>query len=659
MVENVGIMIRKYVFGKPLIQTFSTVRQIEETKDELPFFSQRRTRKHLYFHYQLDAEDIVYGLGENMGGINKRGRTYVSYNTDNPHHRENTPSLYAAHNFLIVDGRQHFGVFFDTPSKITFDIDNTTPGEMFIRTANDNLEVYVITAEDSQTIAREFLSLIGRPFLPPLWAFGFGQSRWGYQSEADILAVVEGHRLNRLPLDWVCMDIDYMDHFKIFTVNRLRFPRLAHFAQKMREKHIHLVPIIDPGVKVEEGYDMYEEGVANDYFCRNKDGGLFRAEVWPGTVHFPDFFRPEVRQWFGDRYRMFLDAGIDGFWNDMNEPSIFSSEYSRIRGRLDIAKSFINPHHKEDKAEEAAHFDYHNFNNVVNGQQTVHHLVHNLYGGYMTMASCQGIERHFDRRFLLFSRSSCIGAHRYGGLWTGDNESRWDHLRAEFHQLPGLNMCGFLYSGADTGGFGGNCNRELLLRWLALSVFTPLMRNHSARHTRRQECYLFGHISAFRNVLMLRYRLLPYIYSEFMKAALSGDMYIKPLSFVFSDPQVRSIEDQLMVGESIMIAPIMEKGQLSRHVYLPETMTKVTFRKQEFSTEVLQKGDHEITVNEYEVVFFIRQRHCIIVGQPACSSEEADLQKVELLGDGESYLQYLDDGYSRNVSLDNTRLISR
>ncbi|MCR5066914.1 MAG: alpha-glucosidase [Erysipelotrichaceae bacterium] len=652
-------MISKYVIGNPLIQTFSTVRQIEQSADPLPYFTQRRTKKHLYFHYPLDKNDIVYGLGENMGGINKRGHTYASYNTDNPIHRENTPSLYSAHNFLIVDGKDHFGVFFDTPSKITFDVDHTTPGELFIRTANDNLDIYVITGSDSNAIAREFLSLIGRPFLPPLWAFGFGQSRWGYKSETDLLTVMEGYKLNKLPLDWLCMDIDYMDNFKLFTFNRLRFPFLPAFVEKCRKRGIHLVPIIDAGVKVEKNYDVYEEGVAGDYFCRNKDGGLFRGTVWPGVVHFPDFFRPEVRQWFGDKYKALLDLGFDGFWNDMNEPSIFSSEYSKVKSKMDIVKGFFNPHHKESKAEEVAHFDYHNFYNVADGRPLVHHLVHNLYGGYMTMASSQGIERHYDKRFLLFSRSSCIGAHRYGGLWTGDNESRWDHLRAEFHQLPGLNMCGFLYSGADTGGFGGNCTRELLLRWLALSVFTPLMRNHAARRTRSQECYMFGHISAFRNVLALRYRLLPYIYSEFMKAALNNDMYIKPLSFVFDDEKARNIEDQLMVGESIMIAPIMEKGVNQRKVYLPEPMTRVTFRDQNFITETMKKGQQTITVKEDEVVFFIRHNHCIIIGKPAMNTAEADLKEVELLGDGNEYRQYLDDGFSRDVGFDNIRLLKK
>ncbi len=641
------------------MKTFSTVRDIEPSADSLPFFTQRRTQKHLYFHYKLEKDDIIYGLGENMGNINKRGKTYVSYNTDNPRHRENTPSLYSAHNFLIVDGHDHFGVFFDTPSKITFDIDNTTDDEMFVRTANDNLDIYIITASDSNSIAREFLSLIGRPFMPPLWAFGFGQSRWGYQNEADLLAVMEGHKLNKLPLDWLCMDIDYMDHFKDFTVNKLRFPLLSRFVEKTREKGIHLVPIIDAGIKIEKGYDVYDEGIENDYFCHNKDGGIFKAEVWPGMTHFPDFFKPEVRKWFGDKYESLIKLGFEGFWNDMNEPSIFSSEYSRYQGRLDVIKSYLNPHHKEDKAEEAAHFDYHNFKNSVEGREVVHHLVHNLYGGYMTMASSQGIERHYDKRFLLFSRASCIGAHRYGGIWTGDNESRWDHLRTEFHQLPGLNMCGFLFSGADTGGFGGNCTRELLLRWLALSVFTPLMRNHSARHTRKQECYRFGHTKAFRNVLGLRYRLLPYIYSEFMKAALSGDMYIKPLAFVFSDEKGRNCEDQLMVGESIMIAPIMEKRQTQRKVYLPEQMTMVTYRNQQFSTEIMEKGEHTIIIPEDEVVFFIRHDHCIIIGKPAMNTSEVDLDDVELLGDGKEYRQYLDDGYTKNASMDNTRLCSR
>ncbi len=650
-------MIRKYVFGTPVCKTMAVIEEVERG-DVLPYFLVEDEDK-LSFRYSLHPEDIVWGLGENMGSMNKRPGHYVSYNVDNPHHRKNTPSLYSAHNFFIVDGKEHFGAFFDTPSKISFDIDRKHPGEIVVRTSNKNLEVYIIEASDSYSIAREFLKIIGPSFLPPLWAFGYGQSRWGYKTELDFLEVIENHKLHHLPLDYVCMDIDYMDRYMDFTVDKVRFPFLKKFVEEAKKRHIRLVPIIDAAIKVKEGYDVYEEGIANDYFCHNKDGSVYKAAVWPGMCHFPDFLREDVRKWFGDKYKFLTDMGFEGFWNDMNEPSIFYSEYSRFRMTLDLIRNFIDPHHQENKAEETAHREYHNFTNIVEGKKQVHHLVHNLYGASMTQASGEGISAHMSKRYLLFSRSSYIGAHRYGGLWTGDNESIWDHLRLEVRQLPGLNMCGFLYSGADTGGFADHCDRELMLRWLAVSLFTPLMRNHSAKRSRRQECYRYKGIEDFRTILRLRYILLPYLYSEFMKAALSCDMYIKPLAFAYNDETSRRCDDQLLVGDSLMIAPIMEKGKTQRKAWLPEEMTEVRFNKEGFHLEKIPAGEHTLSAGLGEVVFYIRKGKCIPIAKEAENTDELDLEDIQLIGDGDTYEQYLDDGSSKDCSLDNIRILRK
>ena len=418
--------------------------------------------------------------------------------------------------------------------------------------------------------------------------------------------MLEGHKKAGIPLDSICMDIDYMDRFIDFTVNEKNFPDLKAFSEEMGNEGIHLVPIVDAGIKVEPGNAVYESGVKGGHFCRNKEGGLFRACVWPGMTHFPDFLNPETRRWFGDQYKFYTDRGIEGFWNDMNEPAIFYSEYAKGPGKLNMILNMLFPKQRKEKQARDLVRDYQSFFHNAGGRRYCHYDVHNLYGYLMTRASSEGLQKLLDHRFLLFSRSSYIGAGRYGGVWTGDNTSCWEHLKLNLRHMPSLNMCGFLYSGADTGGFIGDTSRELLLRWLAVSAFTPLMRNHTGNFTKNQEAYQFGDTEDFRSIISLRYRLLPYIYSEYMKAALTSDMYIKPLAFLFpEDEQAKPIEDQLIVGGSIMIPPIIKEGTTERTVYLPEDMTQVVYDGTDFVCTPVRKGTVTVKARLHEVVFFI------------------------------------------------------
>ncbi|MCR4675213.1 MAG: alpha-glucosidase, partial [Lachnospiraceae bacterium] len=600
------------------------------------------------FTYDLGKEDIVYGLGENMGGINKRGKSYVSYNTDDPHHRQSMPSMYGAHNFFVIDGKEVLGIFVDSPARVVFDVDVKGSEKVEVTVESPNVKLYVITGETAYGVTLEFLNIIGRSFLPPLWAFGYGQSRWGYKNYKDINKVISQYKKVGIPLDYICMDIDYMDRYIDFTVNEKRFPNIKEYIQEKKKEGIHLVPIIDAGVKVEPGNETYDMGIANHYFSTNEEGNPFFAAVWPGMTHFPDFFKKSTREWFGLEYRKLTDLGFEGFWNDMNEPSIFYSEYSTKQTKLDQILDFLLPSRAETKegSKNNAYHDYHHFYHEVDGKRMNHHDVHNLFGGLMIRASGEGLDKLLKKRYLLFARSSYIGAHRYGGIWTGDNHSSFEMLRQNLVHMASLNMCGFLYSGADTGGFGGNCSRELLLRWLAFSDFTPLMRNHSALATKNQECYRYDHPEDFKNIIALRYRLLPYIYSEFMKAALKKDMYMKPLGFEYpEDEKARMIEDQLLVGEGIMISPILEEGKTKRQVYLPEEMILVRFDGKNFLEKKYQKGEMEIEVPLDEVVFFIRKDKSVCVANKlVMNTMELDLGDVKHIGYDVDYEQYKDDG---------------
>lgn len=655
-------MIQLYRYGKPF--ETDTILQKPEVRPEgtLPYFKTEKDGRS--FSCPLKAETAVYGLGETVRGINKRGWLYVSNCTDEPAHTEGKHSLYAAHNFLLIADAHSFGVFFDYPGELTFDIGYTDLNMLRVSAREPaDMDVYLVEGDGPEDIVRQFRGLIGRSYIAPKWAFGYGQSRWSYYTADEVREVVRRHRENHIPLDSVYLDIDYMERYKDFTVNRETFPDFPGFVQEMKKQKIHLVPIIDAGVKIENGYDVYEEGIKNGYFCKKEDGTPFVGAVWPGKAHFPDFLDARAREWFGGKYKCLLDQGIDGFWNDMNEPAIFYSEdrlnrafaeIKKLEGRnLDVKKyndllGLINDLSNNPE-------DYASFYHVCNGKRVRHDRVHNLYGYHMTRAAGEAFEKlEPEKRILMFSRSSCIGMHRYGGVWTGDNRSWWSHLLMEIQMMPSLNMCGFLYSGADIGGFGDDATADLLLRWIAFGLFTPLMRNHATLGTREQEVYRFPEaLPAFRNLIRIRYALLPYLYSEYMKAALRDGMYFKPLAFVYpDDPDAIHVQDQLMIGDELMIAPVYVQNAAGRSVYLPEPMKLVRMRSpKDFSEENLEKGHHYLPVPLDETIFFIRADRCIPLSEAGESVEEIDFGSLALLGNVQTkavYQYYSDDGYGKD-----------
>lgn len=662
-------MIKKYVFNQPF-DTQSVVKNIDAEKSDIQYF----TYKNNSFNYQMTNTTAIYGLGESVRGINKRGWIYQGYCSDDPSHTEEKSSLYGAHNFFIIDdklsGGDRFGVFFDYPARITFDLGYTQVDKITVTPQTGDIAVYIINGDSLTDIVRQFRTLIGLSYIPPRWAFGFMQSRWSYFTKDDVIRIADGYKKSGIPLDSICLDIDYMERYKDFTINEKRFPDFANFVSYMKDRGIHLVPIIDAGVKVESGYDVYEEGIKNNYFCKDIDGNDYVVGVWPGRTVFPDFLNDEAGKWFADKYKTLTDMGIDGFWNDMNEPAIFYSDnglksaFENITKYKDIpldANSFFDARDLFSKLSNSQ-LDYDSIYHNVNGKKTKHNDIHNMYGYFMTKATAEGFARNNpDKRILLFSRASYIGMHRYGGIWTGDNHSWWAHILQCIKQLPALNMCGFLYSGSDIGGFNGNCTSDLLLRWLALGVFTPLMRDHSACGTRDQECFAFDNTEDFKNIVGFRYRLLPYIYSEFMKAALKSKMYIRPLCFDYEeDTMAREVEDQLMVGESVMIAPVYTQNANGRYVYIPEDMTMLRLNSDSrISESEISQGHHYINVPLNELVFFIKKGYCIPVCDSAENTDKINLDTIKLLGDGISYDLYTDDGVSNNFTLDNIKTLTK
>jgi len=660
-------MIRKYTFGTPL-PTDAVVRSVPAEQGSLPYFTLSKGEDgSLTFSLILSPEEVLFGLGQGVRGIDKRGHRYESWNSDVFNHTEERPSLYGSHNFLVFFSPDRlFGVYLDDPGKITWDLGYTARDQAVITVESGSLDLYLIEEDSLPAIARAFRGLTGRSYIPPRWAFGYIQSRWGYASEEEVRTVADEHRKRHIPLDAVCLDIDYMVDFKNFTWNPKAFPDLKKFQAEMKEDHLRLVPIIDAGIKVEEGYAPYDTGKAGDCFCKKEDGSDFVAAVWPGRCCFPDFLREDVRRWFGDLYLPLLEAGIEGFWNDMNEPALFYSDEGladafaaadKIRaGGVDYESTWWLKDVFNGMANSMD--DYRRFYHLVDGKPVRHDRVHNLYGAGMTRATAEGFRRFApDQRLLLFSRSSFIGAHRNGGIWQGDNFSWWSHLKMALQMLPNLNLCGFLFTGCDLGGFGCNVTEDLMERFLQLGVFTPLMRNHSALHTREQEIYRFSIWETMRDTVSVRYALLPYLYSEFMKAALRDEMLFRPLAFDYpADRRAVHTQDQLMLGGDCMIAPVYEQNAAGRYVYLPEDMLLIRFRSAtDYDLVPLEKGDHWIDLALGEFPLFVKKNRAVPLCAGGESSELLDDTAFTLLGqiEKEGVLElYRDDGRTVNPDLE-------
>lgn len=652
-------MIQRFSFGHPF-PTQSVVLSLPAESGPIPFLTPDGSGWQL----TLSEQAAVYGLGEMPRGINKRGWHYIANNTDESRHSEDKLSFYGAHNFLLVrDGSTCFGLFVDFPGKVYYDIGYSRHDLLSFHTETPDYDLYLLSGGNENEICREFRTLIGRSYIPPRWAFGLAQSRWGYKTEEDVREVARQYKEHDLPLDMICMDIEYMQDYADFTVNKERFPDLTKLSADLKAQGIRLVPIIDAGVRVDPNDSTCTEGLEKGYFCKKADGTPFVAAVWPGKAYFADFLRPEVREWFGHKYKALTDCGIEGFWNDMNEPSLFYSP-ERLRAFLDDMAAL----REKDNIEQEEFFprvvggamglmnspaDYASFYHEADGRKVRHDQVHNLYGGSMTRAAGEAFaDLRPGQRTLLYSRSSFIGSHRYGGIWLGDNNSSWAQLLANIQMMPSVQMCGFLYSGADLCGFSCDTTPDLALRWLEFGLLTPLMRNHSAVGTRMQEYYRFPEVlPAVRNMIRLRYALLPYLYSEFMKAALENTSYFRPLAFDYpDDPDAREVEDQLLLGEGLMAAPVYVQNAHGRHVYLPEPMKLLRLRAvDDYDEEILPAGHHYIRCALDEMLLFIRPGHIIPVAQPANNTSELDDASLTLwsfLPNGESaeYRMYRDDG---------------
>ena len=500
----------------------------------------------VYSSKKIRPDEYHYGLGDKASDLSLTGKRYSLWSTDAYAFERGTDPLYRNYPFYVgLHTGKAYGVFFDNTYRTHFDFGSGNSGRLTYFAEGGELCYYYIHGPHMMDVVKRFSHLTGTTPMPPLWALGYHQCRWSYYPEAKLLELAKTFREQRIPCDALYLDIDYMDGYRCFTWNNEHFPNPKQMISQLKEQGFRTVVIIDPGIKVDPEYPVFAEGSEKGYFCRRGDDYFMEGPVWPGRCQFPDFTNPEVRTWWGSLHASLLDDGVEGFWNDMNEPSVFGSG------------TFPNDVR-------------HNYE----GYRGSHRKAHNVYGMQMARATYEGLRRlRPGRRPMVITRSAYAGTQRYASCWTGDNIATWDHLRLANVQCQRLAMSGFSFAGSDIGGFTGNPTPELFTRWIQLGTFHPFMRAHSAGDTPEREPWSHGepYTSINRKFIELRYRLLPYIYSAFWENHKYGFPILRPVVMMEQEAQNNSWrQDEFTFGDKILVCPILEEGATGRHIYLPK-----------------------------------------------------------------------------------------
>lgn len=509
-----------------------------------------------------DDYELYYGFGEKTLPLSRHQQSMVMWNADVPDYPAGHDPSYASIPFFIAlhEGRS-YGLFFNNTWRSWFDMGKTDPHRYRFGANGGELDYYVFTggaARSPAGVLRDYTALTGRGALPPLWALGYQQSRWSYVSEEQVLDVAHAFRVRRIPVDVLYLDIDHMDGFRVFTWNRKTFPDPARMLARLHGDGFRAVTIVDPGIKFDEHYPIYRSGRAQGVYVRTAAGGELHAKVWPGVCAFPDFTAPAARAWFGRLYDAPLALGVDGFWNDMNEPGVFApDDFDRPEIGLGPQKTFpLEARHAGD------------------GNPGTHAQYHNVYGMQMARASFEGLRSlRPDRRPLVLTRAGFAGVQRYAAMWTGDNSPTWTHLALTIPMLTNLSVSGVPFVGADVGGFMGSPGAELHTRWLQAAALTPYFRTHSNDVSAPREPWAFGaaHERINRATIELRYRLLPYLYTLFADNEQSGVPPLRPLWFAYpGDVRASLVDDQYLAGGDLLVAPVVHEGQTRREVYFPK-----------------------------------------------------------------------------------------
>ena len=564
-----------------------------------------------------------YGLGEKGGDLNKKGCYTENFNTDDPETDDDSITYYKTIPFYVaLKEEATYGIFFDNSFRSYFDMGKEMGDRIFFGAIGGQIQYYFIPGENIKEVVKNYTALTGRMEMPPLWSLGYQQCRFSYFSQEEVRELVKTFEEKDIPLDVVYLDIDYMDGFRVMTFKTPNFDDAAGLISDLKEKGIRTITIIDPGVKVDEEYDVFKRGKEGNHFTKKLDGEMFIGAVWPGDSAFPDFSNKDCREWWKSELKKFIsEHGMDGIWNDMNEPCVFNNDHKTM---LETC--------------------LHNSDNGV----IEHKEFHNRYGFEMSRCSKEAQEElHPNERGFSMTRATYAGGQRYSSVWTGDNMSLWSQMRMSISMNANLGISGFSFVGNDVSGFGLDSSEELFIRWMEMGPFIPIFRNHSNMYTRRQEPWAFGPRAEkiAKKSIELRYELLPYIYDLYYISHKEGLPIFRPMIMEYEkDMNLLNMREQFMLGENMLVAPVLYEGERSKTVYLPKGSW---FNY--FTMEKLQGGKwYKLPCELDEILVFVKEGAII----PTYNKKFRNVKErpnnilLKVFGENAKGFHYNDDGHT-------------
>jgi len=571
-------------------------------------------------HKKLQDNERFLGLGEKTGPLDRAGQAYQNWNTDYFAYPTDADPLYKTIPFYIgVHSGLKYGIFFDNTAKNYFNFGASNHRFSSFSADCGEMDYYFIYGCNVGDIISQYCWLTGKPSLPPKWALGFQQCRYSYYPDTTVLNVAQNFRNRKIPCDVLYFDIHYMDEYRVFSWNKERFPNPKKMINELGEMGFKTVSIIDPGVKQDENYDVYKSGKSEDAFVKYPDGEEYVADVWPGQCVFPDFTKVSVRNWWGSLYKKHLDEGIDGFWNDMNEPASWGQATPNL-----------------------IEFDF-------DGQLCTHKKARNVYGMQMARSTYEGVQKlQANKRPFVLTRAAYSGIQRYAFAWTGDNTATDEHMLTGVRLLNSLGVSGVAFSGYDVGGFCGDASPELFARWISVGAFSPMFRAHSMINSQAAEPWSFGEKveEISRNYINLRYKLMPYIYSHFYGATQSGLPVQQSLAIGYTDDgniYKSEFENQYLFGDSILICPVESNKTISK-VYLPKGDWYYLFNDKKYTS-----GEHFIECPIERLPIFVKAGAILPTSSIVQNTYEATDSCLYLHlynGGQKQFCLYEDDGIS-------------
>ena len=507
-------------------------------------FDEVEKREYFNTSFKINDNDNIFGLGDKMAYLDKKGYFWASWATDDSNHQDELfPSLYKSINYLLLrSNKKFFGVFFPSTFRLTFDACKTDLHKLTVNNFEEEQDMFLVLGDDIKEVTRSYSELVGHPYFIRMKMLGYQQSRWSYENEEMVKTLRDNFIKHEIPLDYIHLDIHYMDGYRDFTIDKTRFPDIKTLSEELKKDEIELVGINDAAIKEDPEFDLYKY-LEDNHLFGTLDGKTYINAVWPGDSGFPNYFDDKCKKYFESYASKFLDdTGISGIWCDMNEPASFN-------GPLPDEVDF-----------------------TFGKRKLLHKEAHNVYAEHMVKSFVNTFKKKNIRPYL-FSRAAFATTAKYAFVWNGDNFSLWHHLRYSIPQILSLSMSGFMFNGVDIGGFGGDSNKELLIRWLEANLFIPFLRNHSTLHTKAQEPYAYDEetLNIFKKYLKIRYEFIPYLYNLAQEMSFKGEPIVSPLFYHFEDDEnTLEINDEYMVGDSLLVAPILDKDARRRMIYLPK-----------------------------------------------------------------------------------------